>query len=138
MAKFTKYFKKSFLSEEISPDIATDVPMDDNEAMVKTFDEPENAEGLDTEMNNMSITPEQKAIILKKADKYSDQIANHILPILRKLHDDITSGVFKTIAPDVRGISNINSDLAELAEQIRGKIRDGVIKQDQQDQKNKK
>ena len=69
------------------------------------------------------------------ADKYAENISSVVLPTLRKLHTDITTGMFKTIAPDIKGISGINEDLASLAEALRGRVRDAVIKSDNKDKK---
>ena len=38
------------------------------------------------------------------------------------------------VAPDLKGISNITGDLAKLAENLRGKTRDAVIKADKNEQ----
>ena len=131
MSKFTKYFKRSLISEADEA-IAN---MDDATTFKQDFETPEAANQLDTEIANTTIPPEQRAIIIKKADKYSETITKVILPILRDLHNAIVSGEFKSIAPDIDGLSGINSDLAELAEQIRGKVRDSIVKQDKVDKK---
>jgi hypothetical protein len=136
--KFQKYFKSSLLTEAPlppPPPPPVDEPMDDAAALDKTFDDPANKEQLAAELTNMELAPEQKAELLKKADKYADNISKIILPVLRKLHDDIVSGIFQQIAPDIKGISGINEDLASLAEALRGRVRDAVIKKDKVDTK---
>ncbi len=132
MSKFTKYFKRSLISEA---DEAV-VPMDDATTFKQDFENPESVQQLDAEITNASITPEQRVNMLTKADKYAEKINNIILPMLRNLHDSIVSGEFKAIAPDISGISNITEDLAALSESLRGKTRDALIKQDTKDSKN--
>ena len=132
--KFTKYFEKSFLKE--NEGVGEEMGVDDETAMLGTLDDPEaTGEAINGEIDTMSVAPEQTAMILKKADKYAEEISTHILPILRKLHTEIISGMFKQVAPDIKGISNINEDLAGLAEAIRGKVRDSVIRKDAEDKK---
>jgi hypothetical protein len=140
--KFLKYFKSSLVNEAIDPAVTppTNAPVtapvvDDEAVLSQTFEDDAQKQKLDTEISNISLSPEQKADILRKADKYSDNITKIVLPTLRKLHDDIVSGVFASIAPDVKGISGINEDLAGLAEALRGRTRDAVLKADKVEKK---
>ena len=137
--KFHKYFKSSFLKEAgLPPPPMEEMPpepaLTDDAALKKSLT-PQGADQLDAEAANLQLDPTQKAEILRKADKYADNISKIILPVLRKLHDDIVSGVFQQIAPDIKGISSINEDLAGLAESLRGRVRDAVIKSDKVEKK---
>lgn len=136
--KFAKYFKKSLVKEAALPaPITEQPPMDDAAALQGSFEDEANAQQLDAEVSNASISPEQRAQLLKRADKYAENISTMVLPTLRKLHDDIVSGVFASIAPDIKGIANINEDLARLAESLRGRTREAVLKSDKNDKANK-
>lgn len=122
MSKLFKKHFKTILNEELN----------DQEAFESDFQNQNELENLNQEIQNISPDPEANAKIIKLADKYSDKITNYILPIMRKLHQDLTSGIFKSVAPDIKGISNITEDLAALAEALRGRVRDSVIKQDKE------
>lgn len=128
--KFLKYFK-----EALESDPAANAPIDDAAAFAGSFENDESAAQLQGEVDNASIAPEQRAELLQKADKYANLISDKILPILRKLQDDIVSGTFATIAPDIKNISKINEDLASLSESLRGRVRDAVIKSDSNTEK---
>ena len=124
--KFNRYFKKSFIKEAIGAEAA---PMaDDSATFAGSFEDEANAAQIEGEVEQAGIDPQQRANILKLADKYAENISKMVLPTLRKLHDDIVSGTFATIAPDIKGISGINEDLAKLAESLRGRTRDAVLK----------
>lgn len=118
---FKKQFKK-ILFEETSSNASSD-----EEIFSKEFKNKEELEKLNNEIKNIELDPEYYAKIIKKADKYSYKITEYILPFLRKLHQDLISGIFKYIAPDIKGISNITEDLASLAEALRGRVRDSII-----------
>lgn len=144
--KFTRYFSNSLIMKEAASDTTVAPPppvadesvagtSPDEAALMKTFDNESGKSNLDNELSNITLSPDQKADILRRADKYSDNISKIILPILRKLHDDIVSGVFASIAPDIKGISGINEDLASLAESLRGRTRDAVLKSDKVEKK---
>jgi len=129
--KFNRYFTKSLLKEEVPA-----VPVADDSAIFdNSFEDEGTASQVQDEVGSISIDPIQRDMILKKADKYAENISNVILPTIRKLHNDIVSGVFKSIAPDLKGVSGIAEDLASLSESLRGRIRDAVIKSDNKDKK---
>ena len=130
MAKFIKYFTKSLLNEAVPAPLPQDPALDDSTAFAGSFEDGNGVEQIAGEVANASIDPVQRDMILKKADKYAENISNVILPTIRKLHNDIVSGVFKSIAPDLKGVSSIAEDLASLSESLRGRIRDAVIKSD--------
>lgn len=132
MSKMEKYFKRTL--NEAAP-VAEAPVVDDATAFAGSFEDEASAEQLNTEVQSSMLAPEQRAMILKKADKYAENISSIILPTLRKLHDAIVSGVFASIAPDIKGISNINEDLAKLAESLRGRTRDAVLKSDKNEAK---
>lgn len=127
--KFNRYFTKSLLKEAdaVAP-VANDSAIFDN-----SFENEGTATQVQDEVGSISIDPVQRDMILKKADKYAEMISNQVLPTLRKLHTDIISGVFASVAPDIKGISGINEKLAELSEALRGRIKDAVIKAGEQD-----
>ena len=127
--KFTRYFKNSLITEAVPAPVA-EAPVDDAAVFEGSFETPENAQGIQGEVEQAGMPPEQRAGILKLADKYAENITKIVLPTLRKLHDDIVSGTFASIAPDIKGISGINEDLAKLAESLRGRTRDAVLKSD--------
>jgi len=133
--KFTKYFTKSLLSEAVPAPMPQEPALDDSAAFEGSFDDNTGATQIKDEVQGISIDPVQRDKILKMADKYAENISSVVLPTLRKLHTDITTGMFKTIAPDIKGISGINEDLASLAEALRGRVRDAVIKSDNKDKK---
>jgi hypothetical protein len=134
--KFKRYFKKSFMNEAtIAGEAPVDPAMDDTAAFAGSFEDDGTADQIQGEVEQASLPPEQRADLLKKADKYAENISKIILPTLRRLHDDIVSGVFASIAPDIKGISGINEDLAKLAESLRGRTRDAVLKSDKNEQK---
>jgi hypothetical protein len=139
ISKFARYFKSSLVQEAIVP--PSDVPvaptpeLNDEQALSQTFEDDAQKQQLDSEIQNIQLNPEQKADLLRKADKYADNISKIILPTLRKLHTDIVSGVFTSIAPDIKGISGINEDLAGLSEALRGRVRDAVVKNDKNEKK---
>ena len=134
--KFAKYFKKSLVKEAALPaPITEQPPIDDAAALQGSFEDEANAQQLDTEVSNATVSPEQRASILKKADKYAEQISSIMLPMLRRLHDSIVSGEFREIAPEVKGISDITGKLAELSENLRGKTRDAILKANKNDEK---
>jgi hypothetical protein len=132
--KFTRYFKKSLVKEAVAGG-PVEPAIDDAAAFAGSFEDEASAQQVQGEVEQASLPPEQRAEILKKADKYSDQISKLILPTLRKLHDEIVSGTFASIAPDIKGISGINEDLAKLAESLRGRTRDAVLKSDKNEEK---
>ena len=132
--KFNNYFKKSLTLKEA--DLSLDPnAQQDQEAFNQSFEDPQAAEQVENELQNASITPEQKMAILGKADKYAESISTGILPMLRKLHDSIVSGEFKDIAPELKGISDITGKLAELSENLRGKTRDAILKANKNENK---
>ena len=135
-SKFNKYFKESLTLKEA--DMSLDPTGEGHQAVFnQSVDYPAAAEQVEAELQNASISPEQRAGILKKADKYAENISTVILPMLRKLHDSIVTGEFKDIAPDIKGISNITEDLASLAESLRARTRDAIIKADKNESKTK-
>lgn len=123
--KFKKRFSESLLREAVPAAIPA---ADDATAFEGSFENPEAAQGIEGEIQNVAMDETQKQTILKKADKYAELINSSILPALRRLHDDIISGVFAQIAPDIKGVSGITEDLARLAESLRGRSRDAVLK----------
>tara|TARA_R110000822_G_scaffold285247_3_gene406612 strand:+ start:1122 stop:1556 length:435 start_codon:yes stop_codon:yes gene_type:complete len=122
--KFSRYFKRSLIAEE--DDLTT--PDDDAAAFKNTFEDESTVTDLDSEVKDAGIDPMQNAEILRKADKYAANITDIFLPVLRDLHDDIVAGTFTTVAPDIKGISDIKENLAKLAESLRGRIRDAIAK----------
>jgi hypothetical protein len=138
--KFSRYFKKSLVTEAgsdvLAPASDLTTPDEDAAAFNSTFEDEAAITDLEGEVAGAGIDPMQNAELLKKADKYADNISKIILPVLRKLHDDIVTGTFTTVAPDIKGISGITEDLAKLAESLRGRIRDAIAKsgEAQQDQ----
>jgi hypothetical protein len=135
--KFSNYFKKSLTLKEA--DLSLDpAAQEDQEVFNQSFEDPQGAEQVEAELQNASISPEQKMAMMQKADMYAEKISNNILPMLRKLHDSIVSGEFKDIAPDLKGVSDITGKLAELSENLRGKVRDSILKANQNDAKNAK
>lgn len=136
--KFLNYFKKSLLNEANMPPVDAPVeqpPMDDKAAFNASFEDENALKGLEGEINDATLDPEQTAGILKKADKYAQNIEKVILPLLRTLHNDIIEGAFATISPDIKDISGITVDLAGLAEALRGKTRDAVLKNEKDKEK---
>jgi hypothetical protein len=127
--KFIKYFTKSLLNEAtpLAP-VADSLGVDDSSAFAGSFEDGANAEKVAGEVDSLAIDPVQKDKILKLADKYAENISAVVLPTLRRLHDDIVSGTFSSIAPDIKGISGINEDLAKLAESLRGRTREAILK----------
>lgn len=118
------------MKEAIAAPMPEAITLDDSEAFNQSFDDGKGAEQVQGEVASLAMDPIQRDKLLKLADKYAENISTVVLPTLRKLHTDITTGVFKSIAPDVKGISGINEDLAALAEALRGRVRDAVIKSD--------
>jgi len=126
--KFIKYFTKSLLNEEVANPVSTEPVVDDQTAFAGSFEDNGVADKVAGEVDSLAIDPIQKDKILKLADKYAENISAVVLPTLRKLHDDIVSGTFSSIAPDIKGISGINEDLAKLAESLRGRTREAILK----------
>lgn len=126
--KFIKYFTKSLLNEEIANPVSAEPVVDDQAAFAGSFEDDGVADKVAGEVDSLAIDPVQKDKILKLADKYAENISAVVLPTLRKLHDDIVSGTFSSIAPDIKGISGINEDLAKLAESLRGRTREAILK----------
>ena len=126
MTKFIKYFTKSLLNEEIAANPAVAPVADDAEAFAGSFEDDGAIEQVEGEVEDITIDPIQKQKILKMADQYAENISQMMLPTIRKLHNDIVSGVFSSIAPDLKGVSDIAVDLAKLSEMLRGNIRDAV------------
>ena len=135
MSKFIKYFTKSLLNEAVPAPTLAEPVLDDAVAFEGSFEDGQGASQIKTEVGGISLDPVQRDMILKKADKYAENISNVILPTIRKLHNDIVSGVFKSIAPDLKGVSGIAEDLASLSESLRGRVRDAVLKSDNKDKK---
>lgn len=138
--KFLKYFKKTLIKEDVANPLEPEMPPmnDDKAAFDASFDGESGAKQLEDEITNSTLDPQQTANILKKADKYAQNIDKIILPLLRNLHNDIIEGAFKTISPDIRDISGITVDLAGLAEQLRGKTRDAILKNEKEKEKTSK
>lgn len=137
MSKFLKHFKKTIKEATRVPqeDPSMQPPIDDPTAFNQSFQNPEDASAIEAEVQGLNLDPEQKAALLEKADDYATKISGVILTTLRNLHNDIVSGVFAQIAPDIKGISGINEDLATLAESLRGRMRDAVLKSDKSEKK---
>ena len=126
--KFKRYFTRSLLKEMGEQPAPVNPVANDAEVFDGSFEDENTAGQLEGEVDSISIDPEQRDMILRKADSYAEMISNQVLPTLRKLHTDIISGVFASVAPDIKGISGINEDLAELSEALRGRVKDAVIK----------
>jgi len=132
--KFQRYFKKSLTEGAIdlapapAPVPQPEAPIDDTGAFEGSFEDDSMAQDLEGEVENAGIDPRESAEILKKADKYAENIDKLILPLLRKIHNDIVTGQFATVAPDIKGISGTTEDLAKLAESLRGRVRDAIAK----------
>lgn len=128
--KFEKYFKKTLLNEA-SPTPQPQVdPTSDKAAFDASFENPANLDQINAEVASAQMDPQHRAEIIKKANKYADNIVNVILPNLRQLQKEIADGIFKEIAPQIKNISSINGDIAKLAEELRGKTLDAIIKND--------
>lgn len=130
--RFTKYFKSS-LNEGSQP-IEPASELDDSAAFAGSFEDEAVADDVNGEVEAAGIDPSQHAEILRKADKYAENIDKLILPVLRKIHNDIVTGTFSTVAPDIKGISGITEDLASLAESLRGRVRDAIASINKQEQ----
>jgi hypothetical protein len=135
MPKFVAHFKKIVTEAASIVQPPQQGPVDDSQVFAQSFDSDQAAQQLDKEVVGAGLDPEQRASILKRADHYASKIDSIILPTLRKLQDDIVTGVFASIAPDVKGISGINEDLAKLAESLRGRTRDAILKSDKNEKK---
>lgn len=131
--KFEKYFTKSLITEAIPAEAAVKAPVADDKAFAGSFEDENTVGQLEDEISNSTMAPEQQADILRKADKYAENINAVILPTLRKLHDDIVQGVFSSIAPEIKDVSGICEDLARLSEALRGRTRDAMLKSTKSD-----
>lgn len=138
--KFKTYFKQNLVNEAINTQPVPAVPeqdaqIDDGEVFKNSFEDESQAQQIDSEIQNATLEPEQRAQLLRRADKYAEKIADSILPTLRNLHNDITSGMFSSIGLELKDISGINEDLAKLSESLRGRTRDAVLKAGKKDTK---
>lgn len=134
---FSKYFKKTLNEDALQPAGTEGLPPEatDQQAFDNSFSDQDQLSQVNDEVSATAIDPNEQAKIIKLADSYAEKVTESILPVLRKLHQDLISGVFKTVAPDIKSISGITEDLASLAEALRGRTRDAIIKSNEKDSK---
>lgn len=123
-------YKRIFESvlEPSNPEID---PQLDADNFKQGFDQEEDFEGLDSELQDITLSEEEIEAVVQQSKIYNQKITGFI-SLLNKIQEDVLKGRYKNIqAKGLDKFSNIIKDLQELGTDLTAGVNDALIKKSQ-------